>query len=274
MRIIFLIPLFILSGHSFCQIDFHDRLHSKIVFEEVVIEDKNGRLLSSDNLYDVFYTIDTVINCWSETQPEFTNNYYSGTGYFIVESKNEIDTFTNKNDNRLVDIVKTERDENGNYLYESTVFSLERSLLGDINAHQLQLTNNRDLLTIENESWSIHEVTLGDKTFLIDSCHLLYRLRFPNLNHFTQSFDGASERCTTSIDLRKTRDERTIEYWYEQITHQLTVNEGVWKTMNNYLILLDKETDLTLRYGYQIDDDSLTLLYRDDYKIILKKTLH
>lgn len=259
----------------FGQIDSLGKIYTKIVFEEIEVRDTNGKTKTNEEVFDLFYQIDTVNNCFGELKEEFIENLYSSNGLLIVKSDNEIHIIEGDSAKSEIEFTRALRNDNGEFLKTEIIFSADSDIINNLSKpiNFISSLNDERLLTNENQCWVVDEIIYDKTQIYLDSCHSKYRLCFNNKLQYKQDFKGSIE-CETFVDKVKIKKEGFFKYWEDEVKHIIIFQEGKWRTKENRLYLTNKEENGVKIILYSIDGEKLILEPAPDYKVILKKASH
>jgi hypothetical protein len=261
----------ILLCQSHGQIDFARKLYCKLVFDEIDIRNANKELIDKEGLFNIFYSRDTAINCFGDLIDRFHDNVYYDPQLLIFSTEFVFDTLTNQQNPQLINLVRVNIDDAGNYIGKTFIFSFDRDLIKDFKETKNNSINDKRLLNDNDEYWVIQKIENRDKSIFIDDCHKQYRLSFTTNQIFNQKFQKSKIKCMTTIDLNKISEEKKMSYWGNKVYHDISINKGQWKTKNNKLILINENRDIIKEISYEFHNNTLILYYGDKYKIELEK---
>lgn len=269
---ILLIIEFLFTSTLFGQIESLNKIYTKIVFEEIEVRDTKGNIKTNDEIFDLFYQLDTAINCFGGFKEEFIENLYSSNGLLVVSTENEIDTIERSDAQSEIEFTKILRDDNGELLRIEKIFNANSSLLNDL-SKPIDFNNSLNderLLTKGNGCWVVDKIIYDKAEIYLDSCHSQYRLCFKNKLLYNQDFGGNIE-CETVIDEDRIKKGGFFRYWESEVRHTILFQEGIWKTKENKLYLTNKEGNWIKHIPYLFEGEKLILEPVQNYKIMLIK---
>lgn len=269
---IIIVLAFISISHSNGQIEISSKIYHKELIEGVELLDVNNKPISKEDKFNLFYKVDTVINCFGPISNHYLENQYLPLYYFIITIPKTIDSLESNSFNSYVDYYVLFYDEDtGKYKYKEKVFRIKREIVKGLNKPIFYNSSINDdkLITKENEIWVIQQILIENENVLLDECHRKYQLRFPNKESYTQSYLGKSN-CKTI--LTKEALKGFVYPETDGITkHEIILEEGKWKTRKKELSLVNKKEDFFNIVKYSFEHDVLVLEYEPNHLIRLKK---
>lgn len=262
-----------LSIRLLSQIDFTHNLYCKLVFDEIDIKNINQELINNNGIYDIFYKKDTAINCFGDLIDKFHDNRYYDPQLIIFLTKFEFDTLPNPQDSKLIDLFRINKDDIGDIIDKTFALSFDRDLLSKLTKAEPNLMNDKRFLNGNDEYWVIKKIENGDRSIFIDDCHKRYRLQFTNNQMFKQKFQNNEMNCIVMIDVNKIIAHKKMSYWGKEVFHDISINQGKWKTKNNRLYLMNENINLLEDISYEFQNNTLVLFYDENYKIELERMI-
>lgn len=254
------------------QIDFTNKLYTKILFEDIELKNSEKDTLTDEDIFKMFYHVDTLLGSFGEQKDEYIENLYVNDGLLKVMTENEIDTIKNWNNETIVDFIVLLRDDSGNEIRKEKLFSLNQEYINELNFPiSYDFTKNDEkLLTKEGEYWKVIKIKNEKKEIYLDECHDKYMLKFDDKKTFVQCYRD-SIRCQTSIDTERIKEDGFFMYFENEVFHSIVFNKGKWKTHQNKLLLSNKQENWVKIIPYQIIDKLLVLEPKPKYLITLER---
>jgi len=233
-----------------------EKLYTKIIFEEISIKDKSGKIITESNLFDQLFSVDTSIHCFGEVEFKFKDLAYNSELLNINRWTQQIEFKEGSNENGYEIFKHNINPETGNLISKQHLFSFETKSIDKI--EKASTPNDSNLINTKFDNWKIVSIENNSKSIEIDSCLLNYNLSLFDSNKLNQSYKSGLN-CGKYIEASK-------DYF-----HGLTYFKGFWKTINDKLIIVNAEYEKIIIWKYEFKNNTLKLKQGKEYLITLRK---
>ncbi len=255
MKIVSIIVFSVILSNLFARDVSTEKLYSKILFEEITVTDKDGKIITSSEIFNHLFFVDTTINCFGG-HSKFQDLKYS----FDIESNvrpAEIQHFKKSNRKGYEIFKLNSNPETGAITEKQYLFDIETKDIGQINK-VLPSSSDNNLVNSKHDIWKIVKFEIDSRSPEIDSCLSEYYLQFFDSSRFNHSYK-LGNRCGNP-------NESEEDYY-----HMLSYLKGYWKTIGNKLILVNHNYEKPIMWDYKINVETLELSLGEKYIIALEK---